>query len=111
VFSGSTVLEVCGNHLHTSPDAPGARIGVDLPAGLDALVVACLAKDPGRRPDDARALGLALTNLGLPAWTEEDAANWWREHRSDLETFQTHRRQKLTLPENAMARTEVARYA
>jgi serine/threonine-protein kinase len=87
VFPGRTVLEVCGHHLHTAPQPPSARLGKPLPADLEQLLLACLAKEPVGRPASARALREALLACAdAGAWTEENARSWWREHGSALRT-------------------------
>jgi eukaryotic-like serine/threonine-protein kinase len=51
-FSGNSI-EVANQHIHMAPTPPrqrGARIG----EGLETLILSCLAKDPGARPDAAR---------------------------------------------------------
>jgi hypothetical protein len=49
-----------------------------LPAGLDELVLACLAKSPANRPSSAAALRRALGELdALPRWTAAEADDWW----------------------------------
>jgi serine/threonine protein kinase len=81
VFEGKNIVEVCGHQLHTAPTPPSERLGRALPAGLEALTLACLAKDPARRPAGAAELLAGLNALGdVPAWTEDDARAWWAEH-------------------------------
>jgi eukaryotic-like serine/threonine-protein kinase len=80
VFDGKTVVEVCGHQLHTAPTPPSERLGRPLPAGLEALTLACLEKDPARRPASAAELLARLDASDLPAWTEDDARAWWAEH-------------------------------
>lgn len=49
--------------LNSAP--PSARsLRADLPVPLDQLISDCLSKDPGRRPESAKALGAALRRLG-----------------------------------------------
>ncbi|HKE17785.1 MAG TPA: serine/threonine-protein kinase [Kofleriaceae bacterium] len=60
VFTGRTVPEVCGHHLHSVPVPPSRRLGTPVPAALEALILCCLEKDPARRPADATALRTAL---------------------------------------------------
>ena len=51
-FSGNSI-EVANQHISNAPEPPcgrGAKIGTD----MEALILACLAKDPSRRPDAAR---------------------------------------------------------
>ncbi len=77
VFEGKTVMDVCLKHLQVPPVAPSTRLGAPVPAGLESLVLACLAKDPLDRPQTAAELLGRLHALeGLPPW---DGAWWWEE--------------------------------
>jgi serine/threonine-protein kinase len=81
VFEGRTLDEVCSHHLHTEPEPPSRRVDAPVPADLEALVLECLAKDPARRPADARELRRRLAGCaGFGGWTEEDARAWWETH-------------------------------
>jgi eukaryotic-like serine/threonine-protein kinase len=60
VFTGRTVLEVCAHHLHSVPVPPSQRAGAAIPVELEALLLACLEKDPARRPASADAVRTAL---------------------------------------------------
>lgn len=81
VFSGESVVEVCGHHLHTAPEAPSSRLGRPIPADLEALVMRCLSKDPGERPQTASELEQSLSRCARStAWTHDDARIWWAEH-------------------------------
>ena len=80
VFEGPTAMDVFAQHLRSVPVAPSVRLGRPIPAGLESVVLAALAKDPDRRPESARALREALLACGdVPAWKEAEAAAWWRE--------------------------------
>src|SRR5262249_38268383 len=77
VFTGRTVPEVSSHRLHTEPTSPSERLGARLPGDLESLILSCLAKDPARRPPDARALQRELrTCRDAHAWSEEDARRW-----------------------------------
>jgi hypothetical protein len=79
-FAGNNVIEVCAAHLHATPVAPSQRLGAALPAGLDALVLECLAKDIAARPQSAYVLRDRLLALGAAqSWSEEDASEWWQD--------------------------------
>ncbi|MCA9633409.1 MAG: serine/threonine protein kinase, partial [Myxococcales bacterium] len=80
VFTGDTVVEICAHHLHSEPEPPSQRLGRPIDAGLEALVLRCLAKDPAARPESAAALGEALGALEIEPWTSADAEAWWRDH-------------------------------
>jgi serine/threonine-protein kinase len=78
LFSGN-VVEVCGHHLHTPPRRVSEL--VDVPADLDDLVDACLAKDPAERPASAELIVERLEATGLAAqWKRSDARSWWADH-------------------------------
>ncbi len=84
-FEGKTAVEVCGHHLHTAPTPPSERLGKALPKKLEALVLACLAKEPGARPQTAAELHRALeASLDADVWSRKQAADWWREHQSEI---------------------------
>jgi len=54
------------------------------PPALEAVITACLAKDPADRPSDARALAAMLRAIDIPAelaWTPEAATAWWRAYQ------------------------------
>ena len=51
-FSGNS-LEVANQHISEPPTPPRER-GAHIGEGLEALILGCLAKDPGERPDAVR---------------------------------------------------------
>lgn len=78
VFGGETALEILVHHAKTPARAPSACGAQNLPAALDALVLACLEKDPARRPQSAEALSAALAACaGERHWSQQDARRWW----------------------------------
>jgi len=80
VFSADTVLKVITQHLQAVPVPPSARTELPTPAKLEQLVLACLAKKPGDRPQSARELAHSLDSIEGMEWTEEEAGRWWRQH-------------------------------
>jgi serine/threonine-protein kinase len=85
-FRGASVLEVCSQHLYERPEPPSERLGKELPAELETLVLACLAKDPGARPKSAAALAVELrAAAGIPSWSAEDARRFWTEAKRDVD--------------------------
>jgi serine/threonine-protein kinase len=81
VFDESTAMKVMFAHAHTPPPPPSSRVEVPIPPALEALVLACLEKDPAKRPQTAVELEARLAELGLAsAWTRERAEKWWRTH-------------------------------
>ena len=87
VFDGSTIIEVCGHHLHSPVEPPSQRTGQPVPASLEALVLQLLEKDPARRPQDADAVVEALETMDdVPRWTAHDARQWWRSRAGAVRT-------------------------
>ncbi len=82
VFTGRTVMEVCMKHVRETPDEPSKRLGRPISAGLEALILRCLAKDPAQRPASTRLLidELAQCEPSQP-WTRADAEAWWLDFR------------------------------
>ncbi len=58
-FSGSTITEVCSAVISDTPEPPRA-VRPDLPAGLEAVILRCLEKNPAARFANAGELGAAL---------------------------------------------------
>ena len=78
VFTGDTNVALVFKHAHTTPDPPSARGVQPIPPALDALVLACLAKNPADRPASARELAERLGRIeGADDWTQERARAWW----------------------------------
>jgi serine/threonine-protein kinase len=84
VFDGKSVVEVVSQHLLQAPD-PFSKRGVAVPPDLEAVVLACLEKDPERRPQTALELKRRLEACGVEPWDGDRARAWWNEHRAMLE--------------------------
>jgi serine/threonine-protein kinase len=82
VFEGRTAVELMAHHIQTAPVAPSERTESEIPTALDEVILACLEKDPDRRPQSARDLSqlLAACDTAAP-WTEQRAQEWWQQHR------------------------------
>jgi len=83
VFDGATLVEVCGQHLHQKPD-PLSERGIAISAELEAVVLACLDKDPDRRPQSASELRRRLEACAVEPWEDESARLWWLEQEAAL---------------------------
>jgi serine/threonine-protein kinase len=81
VFTGDTPMATLMHHVHTAPVPPSVRSGRPIPPALEQVVLACLAKDPGDRPQTARELSRRLDEAGAPEpWNEQRAREWWSVH-------------------------------
>ena len=81
VFTAETPMALLIHHAKTKPAAPSTRIDRTVPKALDDLVLACLAKHPGDRPQTARELSLRLAEVDVTSpWTQERAHAWWTTH-------------------------------
>ena len=68
-------------HLHAEPVPPSQRSELPIPRDLDDLVMACLQKDPKRRPQTAGELfGMAQRCGCGDTWTPDQARTWWETH-------------------------------
>ena len=80
VFEGGNPTRMMSRHMFEQPPVPSAISNQPIPAELDALVAACLSKEPDARLD-ARALGIRLRAcLDATPWTAASADRWWQEH-------------------------------
>jgi serine/threonine-protein kinase len=85
VFEGKSAMDTMLRHVQDAPTPPSARAEQAVPAALDELTLACLAKPPADRPHDIDVLAarLAAIDAGEP-WTAERAAEWWDRHLPEL---------------------------
>src|SRR5689334_8320011 len=60
VFTGGTAIQTALLHVSQPPVPPSQRTGNPIPAELERLVLACLAKQPADRPQSASELNAAL---------------------------------------------------
>jgi serine/threonine protein kinase/multidrug transporter EmrE-like cation transporter len=85
VFEADSPIKMLMHHVQTPPMPPSARTELPIPRELDELVLACLEKDPAKRPADASQLyGLACGCQTSLTWTNAAAKTWWEYNLSDL---------------------------
>ncbi|MBA3258378.1 MAG: serine/threonine protein kinase [Gemmatimonadales bacterium] len=82
VFRGVTAMETIVMHVHGEVEPPSHRAELPVPAELEAIVLACLAKKPGGRPQTADELAERLASVSLEReWTGWRAREWWDRHQ------------------------------
>jgi serine/threonine protein kinase len=85
VFEADTSMKMLLQHLHAQPVPPSERSELPVPRELDELVLACLQKDPNRRPQSAGELfQLAQKCHSCDGWSAEMAQAWWESHLPEL---------------------------
>jgi eukaryotic-like serine/threonine-protein kinase len=80
VFTGRTAIEVMMHHAQTVPVPPSERSEVAISNHFDAVILACLEKNPDARPATADALAAELVSIGMTGWTLEKRLQWWGAH-------------------------------
>jgi serine/threonine-protein kinase len=81
-FNGKTIVDVCGQHLHSQPVPPSERLGHPLNARLEGVVLACLEKSPEKRPRGAsEVVNLLAECQGESPWSSAQAKQWWGRWR------------------------------
>ena len=83
VFDAENTFQMVAKHLHHIPEPPSVRAGIEIPPELEALVLSCLAKNPGERPAGAGDLAQSLASIHIsPTWGEAEAREWWKVNQS-----------------------------
>ncbi len=81
VFEATSIEEMVWHHVRDEPTPLSKRSETPIPRSLEQLVLACLEKDPRRRPQSVPVLSHRLAECALPpAWTSDHAQWWWRIH-------------------------------
>lgn len=85
VFQRDTSMAVLLAHIQENPVSPSQQSELEIPPELDRVVLACLEKDPAKRPQTARELADMLAGIHLPqTWDSVRAERWWNTHVPDL---------------------------
>lgn len=78
VFEARSAMEILRQHVTTAPSPPSVRAPGVIPSELDDTVLACLEKDPDRRPSSAAELGERLRAVPFDRpWDQTRAQAWW----------------------------------
>ncbi|HJZ73109.1 MAG TPA: serine/threonine-protein kinase [Vicinamibacterales bacterium] len=84
VFEADTPMKMLLHHIQTPPVPPSQRTELPIPKELDDLVLACLEKNPDRRPQDAEQLFRLAEACRSSAWDRAAAKRWWEMHLQEL---------------------------
>jgi len=85
VFVAKTAAHTIAQHISDAPKRPSEVVATHVDPGMEAIVMACLAKAPADRPASAKALAArlrALPDAAIADWTEADAHAWWAAFRA-----------------------------
>jgi eukaryotic-like serine/threonine-protein kinase len=81
VFEEETPVATMLAHAHKNPVPPSQRTEIEVPHALEEVILACLEKDPQRRPARAVEIVQRLSQCGVRySWTQTRAEKWWRTH-------------------------------
>lgn len=84
VFEARNAMQQLLLHINQAPVPPSGRMELPIPAALDDLVLACLAKLPADRPATAAEVARRLAAIYPPeAWSQERAHAWWERHHPE----------------------------
>src|SRR6185295_7549506 len=81
VFEADTAMKMFLHHVQTPPVRPSECTEMPIPRELDDLVMACLEKDPRKRPQNAEELLRILRRFRFGGtWDHQTARGWWETH-------------------------------
>jgi serine/threonine-protein kinase len=82
VFEGESPLAIMLAHVRNQPVPPSQVSELAVPSALEDLILACLEKDPSKRPRSADELRVRLLSCAdADPWTQQEARRWWDVHQ------------------------------
>jgi eukaryotic-like serine/threonine-protein kinase len=84
VFQAPNAIQLMYKHANATPTPPSQQSELEISPALDSVILACLAKQPEDRPQNASELSRLLA-AAVPrnGWTEERAHRWWDLHHPE----------------------------
>ncbi|MFW5829148.1 MAG: serine/threonine-protein kinase [Planctomycetota bacterium] len=83
-FERETAMATLIAHCQEDPPMASSVSPQPIPEAFDALLLACMQKDPEHRPRDAREVLRLLERCSLPAWSQTDAAGSYPYRKADV---------------------------
>jgi serine/threonine-protein kinase len=81
VFEADTPMKMLLQHVQADPVPPSQRTELPIPREIEDLVLACLQKDPNRRPQNAEVVfKMACGCKSAEYWNADLARAWWDKH-------------------------------
>jgi serine/threonine protein kinase len=81
VFTATSLIELCQQHVEMIPVTPSERIGRAISPELESAILSCLEKNRAKRPQTARDLAALFARApAATAWSLEAAEAWWGRH-------------------------------
>jgi tRNA A-37 threonylcarbamoyl transferase component Bud32 len=88
VFEAESPLATVVAHVQEPPVPPSRRTELEIPDKLEQIILACLEKDPAKRPQDAAVLDEMLASCSVDCeWVAQDAQEWWELHASEADAL------------------------
>jgi serine/threonine protein kinase len=85
VFEADTPMKMFLQHMQAQPVPPSQRSELRIPREVDDLVLACLEKDPAKRPQSAeQLLRMVRQCRSSETWDHDAARGWWQTHLPEL---------------------------
>jgi eukaryotic-like serine/threonine-protein kinase len=84
VFQAPNAIQLMYQHANATPVPPSHKSELEIPAALDSVILACLAKQPEDRPQNASELSrLLAAAVPRERWSEARAHRWWDLHHPE----------------------------
>ncbi|HZE97446.1 MAG TPA: serine/threonine-protein kinase [Planctomycetota bacterium] len=88
VFEGPGPTELIYQVMTAKRPSPSQLRGELLPAGLESLILACIAVEPDARPDSFKAVLATLASVETSErWDQDEAREWWSVNHDKVAAF------------------------